>query len=262
MIQRTYLILFGFSIILTMTLWLAGSYRNAPEIAVYAMFYGIILPTIWALLTYGKELLCRTFGAKAIEGIRICPVNIFSANLWNTVATTLLSWSLALTTVLALAFLAGIEIQVSTMQIAKELSLLGIIFIIVIQIPVGTMEEGVFRQAIPEFLSLLGGHPLFYAFLSSILFGLMHLWAYANIFLTISASAVGIVNSLIYYGFIRIGRGNITGISLGHTMYNVTVSIMPASTIVSLVTPLAILIILTIIIMYRSGVGPWIERGY
>lgn len=249
MIDRLFLALYVFSIMFTMVLWLAGVYTTQEPILQYAWFYGIILPTVYALLTFVKFLLCRFKPEQYIyQQMQICPVKITKTQ--NLAYTTLLSYSMSIVGVIVLSFIFNIELTTTTSQLQAQLApsiLMTAFFIFLMEIPVGVMEEGVFRQAIPETLALFGGHPLFYAFLASILFGILHLWAYQNIFTTINAIIIGFVNSLIYYGYFGVGKGSISGVALGHALYNTTVLLMPVSSILAIVFPLAIIFILVIV---------------
>ena len=221
MISRSFLILYTFSVLYCMILWLGGVYEHTPELATYSMFYGIILPIVYALLTFVKFLRCKSgFNIIIDNKYSLCPVTVGEGSL---IPAMILSYSSSVVSVIALAFLFGVKITVSTPSQIMELTPLTVLMVFLMQIPVGTMEEGVFRQAIPEALALLGGYPLYYAFLSSILFGVLHLWAYQSVFLTISATVVGIINSLIYYGYTGVKAGSLGGIALGHTLYNTTI---------------------------------------
>lgn len=259
MISRGYLALYVFSVLLCMTLWLSGVYHHSQEFLIYSMFYGIILPCVYALLTFVKILLCRGVGVKYIaKHLEVCPVRVVAGGS-SIIETTILSYSLAVVTVLSLAFLFGIKVSVENQpHQLLQATPLAVLLVFLLEIPVGTMEEGVFRQAIPETLALIGGHPLFYAFLSSMLFGVMHLWAYHSIFLTISATVVGIINSLIYYGYLGVEAGSIEGIALGHALYNCTVILLPTDVVVALVYPICIMLILIILLLPKKAV----ERTY
>lgn len=239
-----FLVLLLVSELFCLVAYMAGVYGPVPELVSFAMFYGVILPFTWLLFTGIKYLLlCRAQDGWLAGGrLKACPPPLFRT--CRVLPTVVLSYSLMVIAVVAVAFLAGVEVRVRPQLVGPA----SLAFLVLQQLTVGTMEEAVFRQAIPETLALLGGHPLLYAFLTALLFGLLHLWAYGSVFLCVSAIVVGVVNALIYFGYLgEFGAGCIEGLAIAHALYNITVTLLSTSAILAFVLPACVVAALALL---------------
>lgn len=254
MTDTIYYILFLFSIVLAMVLGIAGIQTGIESLVWYSILYGVFLPSIYVSATFVRWLKCMDKPSPYIlDNVQICPVKTGFIPLRKTIYVFIISLGLmAITSYIVVTILEYLGYVVVIEQRILQLSPIAFFYALILQIPVGTMEEGVFRKAIPEAMAVIAGHPLFFAVSISMLFGLLHLYAYGNIILTSTAISAGVVNSLIYYGvFGREFAGDITALSLAHTFYNVIVmTLAEAPYLIILLFPLLGLIAIIILLHF------------
>lgn len=100
----------------------------------------------------------------------------------------------------------------------QVLSVFGNSGAILIQVGVGTIEEGVFRVGLPRLLLERGVSPVAGIFMTSWTFGLFHWMAYgANITSVMFAVFVAFLQSFAYFS-----SKSVLGVMIGHIVWNIT----------------------------------------
>ena len=218
MISKTYLALLFLSLVFGGIVYIAASSVGDQTVMHWAIIYTTVLPIPIVVAIIYSVIFCQFSDARAA----MCapsevepPFKIFRSAIVTYVIGSIVStivWSA--TGTYAVGF-----------PHSQELTYANIHYNMLLQVSVGTMEEGTFRIA-PMIFAAGWSFPLqvLWMILWAILFGISHLWAYGSMITTLGAVAYGVVMAFSYLGLFEplAPKKCQTGIAMAHTLNNFT----------------------------------------